>query len=258
MKRGPGSVYRRLKSLQLLLTRDRRDIVRFVTSDRIQLGKRERLALVRRLTRVTNAVRGYHTLGEMLAIATEILSRQAPTVVEAGVGPGGSTIKLSIVTKLARGRLFAFDTFQGIPDNDEVHERLDGGRLVFRKGAFRSTLPRVQRKLEALGEPQCTTLVKGRVEATLPELDARIDVAVLDLDLIASTRAAIVAIWPKLAVGAVLISIDGQVRATHELLADAAFWRDEVGCAPPNIEGLWRDKYLRCIKGSQADCVEAR
>ena len=38
---------------------------------------RQRLALVRRLTRVTNAVRGYHTLGEILAITTEILD--APT-----------------------------------------------------------------------------------------------------------------------------------------------------------------------------------
>ncbi|MCA8970859.1 MAG: class I SAM-dependent methyltransferase [Planctomycetes bacterium] len=238
------------------MTRDRTDIVRFLRSKRIELSMRQRLALVRRLTRVTNAVRGYHTLGEILAITTEILERERPVVVEAGVGPGSSTVKLSIATALAGGRLFAFDTFRGIPDNDEVHTHLGGplgGRqLVFRKGAFRATLPRVQRAIDQWGEPGLTRLIKGHVEETLPKLDAHVDVAILDLDLIASTRAAIRALWPKLVPGGVLLSIDGQLRATHELLADKSFWQDDLGCDPPEIRGLWRDKLLRIGKPDSA------
>ena len=49
---------------------------------------------------------------------------------------------------------------------------------------------------------------------------------------------------PRLRPGGVLFSLDGQLRATHEILGDTRFWRDEVGVEPPVVGGLEYEKLL--------------
>jgi O-methyltransferase len=257
-RRGPGSLYRQLQSLRFLLTRDRRAAWAFLRSSELPLSLAERLALVARFDRITNQVRGYHTLGEMLAVAGQILRRPGPvTVIEAGCGKGSSTAKLSLATRRAGGRLLVFDSFRGIPTNTERHHNLDGRPVVFRKGAFCGRLPAVQRTVATLGAPEVCHYVKGWFEDTLPELDRHlrtawpdrqpapaIDVAILDVDLLSSTRSCLRAIVPRLARDGVLFSQDGHLRATHDLLGSRRFWEDEVGVAPPHIEGLGHAKLL--------------
>ena len=82
-----------------------------------------------------------------------------------------------------------------------------------------------------------------------PHLDVRPDVVVLDVDLAASTRTCLREIWPRLQPGGVLFSLDGQLKATHEILSDSNFWREEVGVDPPLVEGLAQDKLLTMRKG---------
>ena len=67
MRRGPGSLYRRFKSVAYLATRDRDAALDFLRAARPASPLRDRLDLLRRFVAVTNAVRGYHTLAEMLA-----------------------------------------------------------------------------------------------------------------------------------------------------------------------------------------------
>ena len=89
-RRGPGSLYRRLKSIEFLLTRDRGGVARFLVGG----GARAlpgRVDLVRRFLAITNHTRGYHTLGEILLVADEVLRRRAPAVLEAGCAHGSST-----------------------------------------------------------------------------------------------------------------------------------------------------------------------
>ena len=66
----------------------------------------------------------------------------------------------------------------------------------------------------------------------------------LDVDLAASTRTCVRELWPRLRSGGVLFSLDGQLRATHEILGDTRFWRDEVGVEPPVVGGLEYEKLL--------------
>lgn len=249
-RRGPGSLYRRWKSLEYLATRDRRSAVDFVGSRELPLSFLERLQLIRGFVRATNALRGYHTLSEMLAVSEAILARRAaaPVVLEAGCGYGGSTAKLSLAVRLAAGRLIVCDSFRGIPENDEEHELMDGRRTRFFAGAFRETLPSVQRAVRKWGALEVCRFEKGWFEETLPRLEDDLDVVVLDVDLAASTSCCVRELWPRLRSGGVLFSLDGQLRATHELFADESFWRDEVGCAPPIVEGLGREKLLRLPK----------
>ena len=86
----------------------------------------ERMRLVARFIEITNAVRAYHTQAELLIVADAILrlaGREQLTVVEAGAGKGASTAKLSLVAARAGGRVLAYDSFKGIPPNEEQHRR---------------------------------------------------------------------------------------------------------------------------------------
>jgi len=251
VKRGPGSLYRSLKSLEYLATRDRRAALSFALARDLRgVSIGARLGLIRRFVRATNAVRGYHTLTEMLRIARDILARagRSPVVLEAGCGYGASTAKLSLAVRLAGGSLIACDSFQGIPENDERHELLDGRKTEFRPGAFRGRLASVRRTVETWGAIDVCRFEKGWFADVLPQIEDPLDVAVLDVDLADSTRTCVRELWPRLRGDGVLFSLDGQLRATHELLADAGFWRDEVGCEPPLVEGLGKSKLLTLVK----------
>ncbi len=243
-RRGPGSLYRRLLTVAYLVSRDAAAVARFLAV-RGDCGRRS--GVLRRFVTITNQVRGYHTLGEMVTVADAILRRHAPVVVECGVGPGGSTAKLAVATAAAGGRLIACDTFRGIPANDERHRHLDGRPVVFREGAFRGREATVRAVLDRWAEP-VVELRRGRFEDTLPAMAERdLDVVVLDVDLLASTRCCLVHLFPRLAPGGILFTQDGHLEATVALLGDAAFWRDEVGVAPPAIAGLGRAKLLALL-----------
>lgn len=245
MRRGLGSSYRKLRSVPYLFTRDRVEIIRLLRS-KLPIPLRERLRLVRRFYSTTHQVRAYHTQAEMLRVAHEILLRsgRAPKVLEAGAGKGASTAKLSYATRLAGGELFVFDSFRGIPANQEVHENLDGRRVVFHQGAFLGRLAAVEKVVARFGAPEVCRFHKGLFEDTLPGFHTPLDVILLDVDLLSSTRSCLVYLFPLLRPDGVLYSQDGHLKAIVQLLADERFWRDEVGVSPPQIRGLGTAKLL--------------
>jgi predicted O-methyltransferase YrrM len=250
LRRGPGSLYRSLKSLQFLATRDRRAVCDLLRADLPGISRARRLDLIRRFVRATNAVRGYHTLTEMLTLARAILARAgtSPLVLEAGCGFGASTAKLSLATRLASGSLIACDSFQGIPENEEEHELLDGRKVEFRAGAFRGRLTVVRRNVQAWGAPEVCRFERGWFRDVLPRVEGPFDIVVLDVDLEESTRTCLRELWPRLRPGGVLYSLDGQLVRTHRVFGDARFWREDVGCEPPEVEGLGRSKLLAAVK----------
>jgi len=248
VRRGPGTLYRRLRSLQYLAGRDRAAVLAFLGARYpIPLSLPRRLALLRRFVATTNHVRAYHTQAEILTVVDRILrlaGRADLTVVEAGCGKGASTAKLSLATRVAGGRLLAFDSFRGLPENDEHHRNLDGRRVRFRAGAFTGRLPSVRRTVARFGAPEVCELRKGWFADTLPAVTEALDVVLLDVDLVASTRTCVTHLYPRLRAGGVLFSQDGHLRATVALLGEPRFWRDEVGVEPPEIPGLGIAKLL--------------
>lgn len=246
--RGPGSLYRKLKSLQLLATRDRRAVLSFLAASYPEpLPRLERVRLLQRMVETTNAVRCYHTQAEILAVVDAIFERAGRpgfTVIEAGAGKGASTAKLSLATARAGGRLIVFDSFRGLPKNDEKHTRLDGSPVTFFGGAFPGRLPAVQRVVERFGAPSVCEYRKGWFEETMPGFAEPFDVALLDVDLLASTRTCLKHLFPRLRAGGVVFTQDGHLRAIVELLQSERFWRDEVGVPPPRIDGLGERKML--------------
>lgn len=206
--------------------------------------------MVRQMLRVTHHVRGYHTLAEMLTVSKEILARWRPVVVECGAGSGSSTAKLSLAVRAAGGELHVFDSFRGIPPNEEVHQNLDGRRVVFRPGAFTGRIQAVRRVVETYGAPEVCSYYKGLFTETLPSFRRPIDVVLLDVDLLSSTRTCLEQLYPQLTRGGVLYSQDGHLAAIVALLGDAGFWQG-LGAEPPSIPGLGREKLLRIVGPDQ-------
>ena len=246
--RGPGSFYRKLKSLQLAATRDRAAILAFLAARYpMELGLADRLRFLRRLVETTNAVRCYHSQAEILAVIDAVFrlgGRAGLTLVEAGSGKGASTAKLSLAAARAGGRLLVFDSFRGLPPNDESHTRLDGSAVSFRAGAFAGRLPSVQRTVARFGALEVCQFYKGWFAETMSGFRQPIDVALLDVDLLASTRTCLQRLFPLVRPGGVVFTQDGHLRAIVELLASERFWRDVVGVEPPVIEGLGQRKML--------------
>jgi hypothetical protein len=248
VRRGTGSLYRRLQSVRFAAGRDRAAILAFLRADYpIDLPLPERLRLVARFLRITNHVRTYHTQAEMLTVADRVLrlaGRPGLTVLEAGAGKGGGSAKLSLVARIAGARLVVCDSFRGMPPNDERHDTIWGRRTEFREGAFRGTARLVERTIARFGAPEVCELVKGWFADTLPTLERPLDVVLLDVDLAASTRECVRWLYPRIRPGGALLSQDGHLSATIDLLADDRFWREEVGVSPPAIHGLGTVKLL--------------
>ncbi len=248
MRRGPGTLYRRLQTIRFLLGRDRRAVLAFLrASYPTPLALRDRLRLVARFLHITNRVRAYHSQAQMLRVADALLRRAGRpglTIVECGSAKGASSAKLSLVARLAGARLIVCDSFRGIPPNDERHTDMQGRPMQFRAGAFRGRLTEVRRNVARYGAPEVVDYCKGWFHETLPQLDASIDVVLLDVDLLESTRTCLLHLVPRLRPGGLVFTQDGHITAIATLLGDARFWRQEVGVEPPRIEGLGRRKFL--------------
>lgn len=158
-------------------------------------------------------------------------------IVECGVWRGGSMMAaaLSLLELGERRTLHLFDTFDGMPPPGEADRDIAGttaagllaaeDRLTGDTWAF-SPLADVRANLLSTGYPQeRVRFVPGRVEETIPaHAPAEIAILRLDTDWYESTRHELEHLFPRLAVGGVLIIDDyghwqGARRAVDEYLA---------------------------------------
>lgn len=171
--------------------------------------------------------------------------------VEAGCFKGGSSAKISIAAKSLGRRLVLYDSFEGIPENDEDHERSIFGYSIenwFKKGSFAGGLEEVRGNIAQFGAPEVCEFVKGWFDETLPKLEGNIAGAYIDVDLASSTRTCLKYIYPRLVTGGFLISQDGDFPLVLDVFEDDKFWEEEVGCVKPTIHGLRTSKMLKVYK----------
>ena len=159
-------------------------------------------------------------------------------IVECGVWRGGSMMAAArtLLDLGAERRLQLFDTFDGMPPPTAVDRDHSGASAAALLAASdpatssvwaRSPLDEVRRNLLATGYPaDRVRFVVGRVEETLPDqAPESIALLRLDTDWYASTRHELVHLFPRLAVGGVLLIDDyghwqGARQAVDEYLAE--------------------------------------
>jgi O-methyltransferase len=212
--------------------------------------KKTRKTLLARMQAVSKNVPCPHEESHVLSFIVPLLEMDPETegvIVEAGCFRGGSTAKLSLVASLLGRRLVVFDSFSGLPENDEVHDTSILGHSIsgwFEQGKFRGSLDEVRANVERFGEPDAVEYVPGWFEDTMPSFDRTVCAAYVDVDLAASTRACLKFLYPKLSPGGVFVSQDGDFPLVIEVFSDDSFWERDVGCPRPAIQGLGSSKIL--------------
>lgn len=236
--------------------KDAKLVIDFLFDFKSTFPLRSRMNVFQRIQNISDMVRCFHTQGEMATVAKEVL-RWNPlvegAVVECGSYKGGSTAKISVVAKLSGRKLHVFDSFSGLPENDEQHDRsIFGEKIRFRGGQFRATINEVKSNVSLHGEFSACQFYPGWFADTLKHCPTKVVVAYIDVDLVSSTRDCIRAIYPRLVPGGVIISQDGHIPLIVDLLSSRSLWA-EIGETPPHFSGLGTKKLVTIRKPEQTN-----
>ena len=215
-------------------------------------SRRGRASLAWRLREISRQVDCPHSQHEIVSCIRAIVDLDDTVpgcLVEAGCYKGGSTAKFSLAAAAVDRELVVFDSFAGLPAHDEVHgTNIFGKRVTFAEGEYRGSLEEVRRNIDRLGALPSCRLVPGWFDDTLPSFAEPIAVVYLDVDLASSTRTCLRYLYPRLSVGGTLFSQDGHLPLVLDVFDDDDFWRAEVGCPKPHVQGFGTSKLLTILK----------
>ena len=190
-----------------------------------------------------------HQPWHIAVFVDEVLADPVPGVlVECGAYRGVGTAKLSHLADMLGRDLIVFDSFRGLPANDEPHvESTDGDSIrgMFREGAYAGSLDQVQHTVAAYGVPEMVHYVEGWYADTLPRFREQVAAVYLDVDLAASARTCMECLWPLVTPGGVVVSQDGDFPLTVEAMRQWAEHADPL----PTVTGLDASKMVTFRKG---------
>lgn len=214
----------------------------------------DRWNLMNQFYEISDKVHCAHTQFEMISVVEGILSvpKSVPgCIVEAGCFKGGSAAKFSLVAQMIDRKVVLFDSFEGMPENDEAHDKNIFGESAadaFAKGTYRGALAEVQETLSRYGCVDRCEFHKGWFDDTMPHFNEPVAAAYIDVDLASSTRTCLKFLYPLLVKGGVLYSQDGHLPLVIEVFRDAEFWQREIGIPVPHVEGLGTRKLIKLVK----------
>jgi O-methyltransferase len=182
-----------------------------------------------------------HLLQFLLAMF-ELNAAVEGCIVEAGAYKGGGTAKISLVARHIQREFFVFDSFQGLPDNNEPHEKSVLGHSIknwFAGGKFSGTIDEIKKNVTGYGDISVCRFVPGWFENTMPSFRLKIALVYLDVDLASSTRTCLKYLYPLISPGGAVYSQDGDFPLVIDVFRDKKFWLEEVGCEKiPEIKNL--------------------
>jgi len=224
----------------------------FIVDSGVALPLTSRIRLVKEAYAASFTIDSPHRQEEILTFVRAILAipRDATgVIVEAGCYKGSSTAKFSHAAAATGRELFVFDSFQGLPANDEPHDKNIFGRPEsFKHGAYCGTLAEVKANVARFGRIQCCRFVAGWFADTMPTFRTPIAAAYLDVDLAASMRECLKHLYPLLREGGTMCTHDGHLPLVIEVLDNDEFWRNEVGFPKPAMPGLGKQKLVTIVK----------
>lgn len=187
-----------------------------------------------------------HTVEQILMFADAVLDRQPEGVlVEAGAYRGFGTARLSHLAAALDTQLWVFDSFQGLPANDEPHERSITGRPIrgwFRGGRLAATLVEAKATVAAYGVPGVVRYRPGWFDQTMPSFRQPVAGVYLDVDLATSTRTCLEQLWPLLTERGVVVSQDGHLPLVVD---EVRKWLARTDPPPVRVEGLGERQMVR-------------
>ncbi|MCW5608422.1 MAG: class I SAM-dependent methyltransferase [Nitrosomonas sp.] len=227
-------------------------VISFLSDNIPNVSLRQKLRIVKQLYIINFNVESPHTQAEILNFIRTILTfspEKKGVIVEAGCFKGSSTAKFSLAADIAGRTLVVFDSFEGIPENDEPHDKnIFGGDASFKKGDYCGALEEVKSNVARFGNIGCCRFIKGWFDDTMPDFKEPVIAVYLDVDLASSTRTCLKYLYPLLEKGGVIYSQDGHLPLVLDVFNDDKFWLNEVGFEKPLIHGIGKVKLISATK----------
>jgi O-methyltransferase len=204
--------------------------------------QKEWIEKFRRIDRHVKTAHNSSHILEFLAAIFALKPELSGCIVEAGAFKGGGTAKISLAAKHIDRQLIVFDSFEGLPENTEQHQKSVLGHSIegwFKAGNFNGSMDEVKQNVARYGDISVCTFIKGWFEDTMPSFKQPVALAYLDVDLASSTRTCLKNLYPLISPGGAIYSQDGDFPLVIEVFKDEKFWKEEVGCTKmPVINGL--------------------
>jgi len=211
-----------------------------------------RLKLLLRFIYVHLRVPGGVTLPETLFLVEGVCNAPSDgALVEVGSWKGLSAVCLSLVSGARGQKLFAVDTFAGLPQTEgPLHVAANPSRsYVFEKGAYFGSQDDFWSNMRRFGRPASVSTVQGDVcemsALALPE-GTTVGYAFIDVDLPTSYRGVFRVLAPYVGVGTRIHLHEGLLEPVLRLVQDPSFWK-QLGLTSPSIEILQETKRLRTL-----------
>lgn len=226
--------------------------IRFLLNPAGRLTLAERVSMARRIHRISRSVTCAHDEHEAMAMIQSILDVPPSVdgvIVEAGCFKGGSSAKLSLAAKACGRKLVVFDSFAGMPANEESHGPSGHvGPIAFEQGTYAGAFDEVRANVARWGDIDSCEFIPGWFDDTMPHFTRPVVMVFLDVDLATSTRTCLTHLYPLLRSGCALYSHDAEIARVREVFADDRFWQDVVRTARPQVDRQVSRALLRIRK----------
>lgn len=226
-------------------------IINFLFKRHNQASLKEKIKLIIKSYYISYKVDSPHFQNQIISFIDGILSLSPKIkgyIIEAGAYKGGSTAKFSLAAKLVNRKLLVFDSFEGMPENNEPPAKnIFGDDEHFPGGCLYGSLEEVKNNIKKYGAPEVCQFVKGYFDKTMVNFSQPAAAIYLDVDLAASTKTSLKYLYPQLQKNGILYSEDGHFPNVIKVFDDDNFWEKEVGCRKPEIEGLGKSALIKIV-----------
>jgi len=157
----------------------------------------------------------------------------AGDVIECGTWKGGSAANLSLACRMVGRKLKIFDSFEGLPPGDP----LDREAKWYKRGDYAGSFEEVRANITKYGAPECCEFVRGWFNETLPQLDAPVVLAFIDVDLEASLDSCVRHIYAHLTPRGYIFIDEAIITDYCALFYSERWWRENFNRTPPGLIG---------------------
>jgi len=208
------------------------------------LTRNDRIEIVNRILKILANVNSATNLNIHLTLMKKILempiSKENSYLVEAGSYCGATSCTLSIAAKILNKQLIIYDSFFGLPDDDDKelkiynHLRIKG---FYSKGMYSGSKKIVESNLKEFGEYHQCIFREGLFEKTMPNHSEKICFLFLDVDLKSSTKTAITYLWKHVLDNHYIFTDDSCDLGIVKLWFDDDWWNKKFGIPSPGYVG---------------------
>lgn len=176
-----------------------------------------------------------------VVMAIEILNiprKVKGDIIECGAWKGASTARLSLVAKLVKRRLIVADSFEGLPEDENVVHQYPhvGVYGYYEKGMYSAGLEEVKQNISKFGDISVCDFLVGFFDKSLKKLKSPLVFAFFDVDLASSMRDCLKYVWPKMTDNSFIYTDDSCDMEIVKVWFDQEFWK-KLKTNPPGYVG---------------------